>query len=107
MLDAAGLNAMAGGLYRTQLVYVVARLGIADRLAGGPRTAGELAAETGADPDALFRVLRAVASLGLFTQDAEDRFGPTPASELLRPGSVGSPHARLLCYGEPWWWAAV
>ena len=107
MLDAAGLNAMAGGLYRTQLLYVVARLGIADRLADGPRTAAELAQETGAAPDALFRVLRAVAGLGVFTQDAEDRFGPTAASEALRPGATGSPHARLLCYGEPWWWTAA
>jgi hypothetical protein len=107
MLDAAGLNAMAGGLYRTQLLYVVARLGIAGRLAGGSRTAAELAEETGASPDALFRVLRAVASLGVFTQDADDRFGPTAASEALRPGTAGSPHARLLCYGEPWWWSAA
>jgi hypothetical protein len=107
MLDAAGLNAMAGGLYRTQLLYVLARLGIAERVAEGPRTAEALAAETGAAPGALFRVLRAVAGLGVLTQDEDDRFGPTPASELLRPGSTGSPHARLLCYGEPWWWAAA
>src|SRR4051812_32483377 len=104
-LDAAGLAAMAGGLYRTQLLFVVARLGIADRVADGPRTAAELADETGADADALFRVLRAVAGLGVFTQDAGDRFGPTSASELLRPGTKGSLHARLTHYGEPWWWA--
>jgi hypothetical protein len=103
-LDAAGLAAMAGGFYRTQLLYVVVRLGIADRVADGPRTAAELAEETGADADALFRVLRAVASLGVLTQDAGDRFGPTPASELLRPGTKGSLHARVTLYGEPWWW---
>jgi hypothetical protein len=104
-LDAAELAAMTGGLYRTQMLYVVARLGIADRVADGPRTAAELADETGADADALFRVLRAVASLGVLTQDERDRFGPTPASELLRPGRKGSLHARLTLYGEPWWWA--
>jgi hypothetical protein len=104
-LDAAGLAAMAGGLYRTQLLYVVVRLGIAERVADGPRTAAELADETGADADALFRVLRAAACLGVLTQDAGDRFGPTPASELLRPGTKGSLHARLTLYGEPWWWA--
>jgi hypothetical protein len=100
------LDALAGGLYRTQLLYVLARFGIADRLAAGPRTAAELADETGADADALFRVLRAVAALGVLSQDADDRFGPTAMSEALRPGTRGSPHARLLCYGEPWWWAA-
>ena len=41
---------------------------------------------------------------GLLTQDAEDRFGPAPASERLRPGS---PHPLLMTYGEPWWWAAT
>src|SRR4051812_12608975 len=104
-LDAAGLAAMVGGLYRTQMLYVVARLGIADRVADGARTAAELAAETGADADALFRVLRAVASVGVLSQDERDRFGPTAASELLRPGTKGSLHARLTLYGKPWWWA--
>src|ERR1700754_4406426 len=89
-LDAAGLSGMVGGLYRTQLLYVLARLGVPELLAAGPRTAGELAQETGVDVDALFRVLRAVASLGVLAQDAEDRFAATPASELLRPGAEGS-----------------
>ena len=104
-LDAAALNAMVGGLYRTQLLYVIARLGIPERVAESPRTAAELATAAGADPDALFRVLRAVASLGVLSQDGQDRFGPTPVSELLRPGAKGSLHARLILYGEPWWWA--
>src|SRR4051794_5276156 len=104
-LDAAGLAAMAGGPYPTQLLFVLARLGIADRVAGGPRTAAELADEIGADADALFRVLRAVAGLGVLTQDQDDRFGPTSASELLRPGTQGSLHARLTLYGQSWWWA--
>jgi hypothetical protein len=103
----ANLQELAGGLWRTQLLSVAARLGIADRLAGGPSTAAELAAETGADADALFRVLRALASLGVFSQDAEDRFGPTEVSERLRPGAPGSPHARAALYGEAWWWAAA
>ena len=101
------LDELAGGLWHTQLLHVAARLEIADRLAGGPRGAAELARETGADADALFRVLRALASLGVLSQDAEDRFGPTPVSERLRAGAPGSPHARLALYGEPWWWAAA
>jgi O-methyltransferase domain/Dimerisation domain len=101
------LHGLAGGLWRTQLLSVAARLGIADRLASGPRTAAELADETGADAGALFRVLRALASLGVFSQDAEDRFGPTEASERLRPSAPGSPHSRVVLYGEDWWWAAA
>jgi O-methyltransferase/methyltransferase family protein len=103
----ADLDELAGGLWHTQLLHVAARLGIADRVASGPRSAAELARETGADADALFRVLRALAALGVLSQDAEDRFGPTPVSERLRSGAPGSVHARLLLYGEPWWWAAV
>lgn len=103
----AALMEMVSGLYRTQLLYVMARLEIADRVAAGPRAADELAAETGGDPDSLFRVLRALASLGVLTQDEDDRFGPTETSEMLRPGTRGSPHARLLCYGEPWWWSVT
>jgi hypothetical protein len=106
-VTSAALMEMVSGLYRTQMLYVMARLGIADRVAGGPRSAAELAAESGADADALFRVLRALAGLGVLTQDEHDRFGPTAASELLRPGTKGSPHARLLCYGEPWWWSVT
>jgi O-methyltransferase domain/Dimerisation domain len=103
----ADLHGLAGGLWRTQLLSVAARLELADRLAAGPRTAAELARDTGADADALFRVLRALASLGVFSQDAEDRFGPTATSERLRPSSPGSPHSRAALYGEPWWWAAA
>jgi predicted NAD/FAD-binding protein len=62
---------------------------------------------TGADADALFRVLRAVAGLGVLSQDREDRFAATPASELLRPGVKGSLHARLMLYGQPWWWTVT
>jgi hypothetical protein len=57
--------------------------------------------------DALFRVLRAVASLGVLSQDRQDRFAATPVSELLRPGAKGSLHARLILYGQPWWWTAA
>ena len=46
----------------TQAVYAVARLGVADVLAGGARTAEDVAAELGTDPDATFRLLRAAAS---------------------------------------------
>ncbi len=72
-------------------LYVVARLGVADRLAEGPKTADALASELGADAGALHRVLRLVASRGIFTEDSQGRFGLTPASEPLRrevPGSM-------------------
>jgi Dimerisation domain/O-methyltransferase domain len=48
----------ADGFLTTQLLYVAAKLGVADALAGGPRTGPEIAAAVGADPDALTRALR-------------------------------------------------
>ena len=56
----------ADGFLTTQLLYVAAKLGVADVLAGGPRTGAEVAEAVGADPDLLTRVLRGLAL------DAED-----------------------------------
>jgi hypothetical protein len=71
------------GALGTRAIGVVAELRIADRLAGGPRPAAELAHETGADPDTLYRLLRALASDGVFAEQAPGVFGNTNASELL------------------------
>ena len=74
----------------TQAVYVVAKLGVADRLASGPRSAEVLARELRVHPDRLFRVLRALASFGVLTWDASNRFGLTPVGQLLRTDAPGS-----------------
>jgi len=49
------------GFLTTQLLYVAAKLGVADLLAEGPRTGPEVAEAVGADPDLLTRVLRGLA----------------------------------------------
>jgi hypothetical protein len=76
-----------GGLI-TQLIAVVTRLGIADVLADGAHSSAELAREVGAHPQALYRVLRALASLGIFAETPEGRFA-LPA--LARPLQTGMP----------------
>jgi hypothetical protein len=69
----------------------VARLGIADRLEDGPRAVLELASLTSADPDGLGRLLRAGATVGLFTELEGDRFELTALGAELRVGDdVGS-----------------
>lgn len=81
----------------SQLIFVAADLGIADRLADGPKHFEELAAATGVNPDGLFRCLRALAAVGIFTRMPDGKFGSSPQSELLRrdiPGSL-SAWARL------------
>src|SRR5215510_4143170 len=67
----------------TQMLYVAATLGIADRLADGPLTTDELAAATGTHPRSLYRLLRALTHVGVFAEDDAKRFRLTPMAELL------------------------
>jgi SAM-dependent methyltransferase len=75
------------GALTTNALAVVVDLGIADALADGPRPVEELARDAGADPDALHRLLRALASDGVFAEGEPGVFCHTAASERLRePG---------------------
>lgn len=83
------------------LLYVVVELGIADLLVTKPQTADELAQATGAHAPALFRMLRGLASYGLFTLDSEQRFGLTPLSEVLRADHPESLASNILYVNHP------
>ena len=71
------------GYWNSQCVYVAAKLGIADLLAKGPLPIDDLADRTGMHPPSLYRLLRALASFGLFTEEPGNRFRLTPATEVL------------------------
>lgn len=88
----------------TQMIYVVAKLGIADLLADGPRTSSDLAQTTGTQPQALYRVLRGLASIGIFAEDEEGRFSLTPLAQPLRTGVPISLHASAIWTGDPRVW---
>jgi hypothetical protein len=75
---------MFGGSWITQGIWVAAELGIADLLTNGPRTVEELAEKTHTHGNALHRVLRALASVGVFAEDDHGRFSLTPLADLLR-----------------------
>jgi len=96
----AAMQSLIFGYRMTQVLYVAAKLGIADLLAGGPQTAEELAAAAGAQADALYRTLRALASLGVFREIAPRRFALTPQAELLRTDHPHSLRALILVQGE-------
>jgi hypothetical protein len=66
------------------MLQLAAELGIPDHLAAGPRDAAGLAAATGTQPDALYRLLRFLAGQGVFSEDADGRFALTPAGDCLR-----------------------
>ena len=72
------------GALMARALGIVADLGVAEALAEGPRPVGELARELGADADTLHRLLRALASDGVFAEDEEGMFRNTSASEALR-----------------------
>jgi hypothetical protein len=99
------LQLITTGLWITKGLYIAAKLGVADLLATGPQTSEELARATGTHGPSLYRVLRALASLGVFAEDAQGRFGLTPLAVTLQSGP-GSLRALAQMWGEPWHWQA-
>jgi len=76
--------------WSSRAVYVFARLGIPDLLKSGPKSAEELASETKMHAPSLYRVLRALSSIGFVTYTADGRFAQTPLSEILVTDAPGS-----------------
>jgi len=70
----------------SRALHVAAELGVADLLSEGPKDISELAAATDSHPQSLDRLLRMLASDGIFAETADRGFGLTPAAELLRSG---------------------
>jgi O-methyltransferase len=89
------------GALGTRAVALAAELGIADALACGARDVTELAREVDADPDVLHRLLRALASDGVFAEDEPGVFRNSDASELLRRGGGWDDFAHL--FGGVWY----
>jgi hypothetical protein len=104
--DATQLRQLILGFRTTQLLYVAARLGLADRLDSGPQTAQQLAPQVGAAPRALHRLLRALAGLGIFAETDGGAFTLTPAARLLQTEAPGSLRGLALLYGADWLWRA-
>jgi hypothetical protein len=100
------LRRLGNGYQVSQAIHVMAELGIADLLADGPRASDELASATEADSDALYRLLRALASVGVLREDEERRFSLTPIGEGLRSDAPDSLHGWALYVGRPYYWQA-
>jgi len=94
------MNRMLTGYWTTQALYVAAKLGIADLLTDGPRSADEIAKATGTHAPSLYRLLRALASLGVFADDGRGRFILTPLANCLRSDVPGSQRALAIMCGE-------
>lgn len=94
------LARLMSGYWHTQAIHVAARLGVADLLTGSPQSAEQLAAATGAHPRGLYRLLRALASLGIFAEDDQRRFSLTPLADCLRSDAPGSLRSLAIMRGE-------
>lgn len=100
------LMQMLFGAQMQRSVCLAARLGVPDLLADGAQTAEELAAKTDTHAPSLYRLLRTLASIGLFTENAEKKFELTPISTLLRGDAPNSVRDFAVMMGEDWLWQA-
>src|SRR5580704_5369773 len=86
---------MATAYWLSQAIYVAAKLGIADLLTGGPQSCIALAASTDSDAPSLFRLMRALSSVGIFAHRGGDRFALSRLAECLQTDVHGSLRAMV------------
>jgi len=86
----------------SHILYVAAKLSLADHLAKGPTSAGDLAAVTNTHSPSLRRFLRTLGHLGLVMEDGEGRFTLTSLGTALKNGAPGSARAAILTLASPW-----
>jgi hypothetical protein len=94
------MSVLAGGFAVSQMLYVAARLKLADALAAGPVRVDALATLCDARPEPLRRVVRALSGFGVFQLDESDLVANTPMSDLLRAEADGSLREATLLYGD-------
>jgi DNA-binding IclR family transcriptional regulator len=68
----------------SRALYVAANIAIPNLLADGPKSSEELAQATGTHPPSLYRLQRALDTVGVFAEDPEKRFALTPLGSTLR-----------------------
>jgi len=100
------LRRLTTGYQVTQAIHVAAKLGLADLLADDPRTSDALAAATGTHPDALYRLLRALAGVGVFREEEGRRFALTDLGACLRSEASDSLAGWAAYVSEPYHWQA-
>ena len=100
----AQLFEMANGFMKSQAIYVAAKFGIADLLKEGPLGIEELAKQTGAVENALFRLMRALVGIGVFAENNNGGYELTPMSSALLSDMPVSLRPYLLLLGDRSWW---
>ena len=98
------LRRLVNGYQVSQAIHVAATLGIADLLRDGPQSSDQLAAATGSHAPSLYRVLRALASVGVFREEGGRRFALTSLGEGLRRDARESVGGWAAFIGQPYYW---
>ena len=98
------LRHLSTGFWISQAIAVAAALKIADHLQAGAKSCAELAQAVDVHAGALYRLLRGIASVGVFAEDDQGRFSLTPLANLLLTDGPGSWRAAAMLNGEPWAW---
>ena len=88
----------------SQAIHVAAKLGIADLLVNGAKSIPALAEATQTDPQSLYRLLRSLASMGIFAETETGDFELTPRGATLQSGVSGSLRDYAIVAGEQWHW---
>src|SRR5689334_8192694 len=97
----AQLIQMSTAAWLSAMVYTAAKVGIADQLSSGPRSAAELAGPLGLHAPTLHRFMRTLTGVGILTEREAQRFALTPLGEALRTDAPGAARATLLSFGHP------
>ena len=100
------LMQLTSACWTSRCLHVIAELGVADTLGDQPQTTEKLASATGTQPRALYRVLRQLASVGIFEWN-DETWHHTEASRLLRSDHPGSLRDYIRMLGLPEFWAAL
>jgi len=97
---------MGSAYWVSRVVFVAAKLGLADQLSDGPKSAIELAPITRTHAPSLHRLMRTLASLGILTEVDSQRFALTSLGDALKADAPGSAQAAILLHGSEWHCAA-
>lgn len=97
-----GMMQILNGIHIAGAVSCLARLGIPDMVEERPKSAEELAGHVGAEPHALYRLMRATASIGVLAEGPDGKFSQTPMSDVLRSDTNPSLRAMAIMVSREW-----
>jgi hypothetical protein len=97
-----GILQIMTGAHVAGAVSCLAQLGIPDLIEAAPKSAEELASQIAADPQALYRLMRATASVGVLSEGPDGKFSQTPLSKVLCSNATPSLRAFAIMGGREW-----